>query len=93
MALIKKDDNFFGHTQDTYVKISKKYFEEIGSDESGKLYSMAYKIDFYTSDTKEFHFSQIDKKADGLRLADDTFSVAYEKAKLEPEMEGFIDVI
>lgn len=92
MALVKRNDNFYWYTQDTYVKISGFLTREIWKDENWKLYSLEAIIDFYTNESKINHFSQITKKFDWLRLEELNFETAYNKLKQEDGFKDYIDL-
>ena len=94
MAIIKKQTNFYWFDTDIYVKIGGILIKELGKNEEWiKLYSVESQVDFYTNETKQYHFSQITKKVDWLKIEDCNFETAYSKLKLEKEFEWFEDNI
>ena len=90
MAIQKNNDLFYGHTQNTYVKAGGMLIRETWSDEVGKLYSMEVQVDFYTNETKEYHFSQKMAKFENLRIEELTLENAYAKLIESEEFKDFI---
>lgn len=93
MALIKRNDNFYGYTQDTYIKISWMLIKETGNDELWKIYSLEVQIDYYTNETKTYHFSQIVEKLEWLRYEELSLDNAYIKIKTLDKFKDFEDII
>jgi hypothetical protein len=93
MAIQKRNDNFFGHTQNTYVKISWILVKENWADENGKLYEIEALIDFYTNEDKIYHFSQKTEKFSDLRLNECSIDTAYLKLKQKDEFTDYEDII
>ena len=93
MAIIKRNDNFYWHTQDTYVKIPWILIKETWADETWKLYEIEALIEFYTSQDKTYHFSQKTEKFNWLRLNECNIDTAYLKLKEKDEFKHYEDLI
>ena len=89
MALTKEIP-FYQFTIPAYVKIGGVQTIEEGDDEEGKIYTANLQVDWYTDNTKEYHYSQSAISLSGLREYQLQLSVLYDKLALLPEFEGFI---
>lgn len=93
MALIKRNDNFYWHTQDTYLKISWMLIKETWEDEVWKLYSLEAQIDYFTNETKAYHFSQVIEKIEWLRYEELSLENVYLKIKQLDKFKDYEDII
>ena len=91
MALQKKEDNFYGHTQDTYMKIGGVLVRETGKDEEGKLYSAELQLDWYTNETKAYHFNQNTETLQNLREEELNLTNYYSKLSVLDRFKDFIN--